>query len=76
MTDITINIVEASSNLAHNAAKDEMIANGLIDEEEEMWVLDDDDKMSLYTDAAQEVHTKWYDYFYDEISKCKSNGSD
>ncbi len=73
ITNITVNRVELASNLAHNAAKDEMLINGSvgdkgINDEDEMFIYDEEGNTS-YTDDAQEVFNTWYDYFYDEIGK-------
>jgi len=73
-TIISINIVALSSDLAHDQARDEMIRDGIINDEEDMWTEDDPDEHDSdkhYTDEAQEVHTRWYDYFYDMILKAE-----
>ena len=73
---IMINKLELASELAHNAAKDEL---GI--DEEQMWEVDvmggDDDgvKHSLhYTEQAQEVFNRWNDYFLEQIDNAKVKG--
>lgn len=68
--EIVINITEAASNLAHNAARDEMIINEEISMEDEMIVESDPDTL-IYSDKAQDYFNRWYDYIYFEIEKCK-----
>ena len=63
---VKIDIMELSCNLAHNAAKDEMFADNLIANEDEMVIGDD---TLNYTDEAQVIFNRWYDYFFDEINK-------
>lgn len=63
-----INRVELQSNLAHNSAMDEMINNQSINDEDEMYV-DAESDMLEYTEKAQDVFNRWYDYYYDEINK-------
>jgi len=65
--EIIVNIIKLSTDLAHNAARDEMINrmdNSYINYEEEMYV---DDNESVYTEDAQKVFNGWYNYFYNEI---------
>lgn len=65
-----INVVEVASNLAHNAMLDEMGVS--IDE----W--EDDDRVTqqngddgdsfIYTDEAQDIFDRWYDYFTNHLT--------
>lgn len=61
--------IELASNLAHNAAKDEMFKDDLINDEDDMTVDDEFGKGLIYTDEAQEIYNRWYDYFEAEIDK-------
>ena len=70
---MTVNAIELATNLAYNAAKDEMFREELITNEEEMVVEDQDNNCLIYTEQAQEVFNRWYDYYYDEIEKVKQN---
>lgn len=70
--DVTINIVELSSNLAAKATFDEMVSSNLISDEEEMFAKVENEEMTIYTEAAQEIFNRHYDYFYDEIESCKA----
>lgn len=67
-----VNNVELASELAHNAAGDEMVERGMINDRDEMWVPDDPEKPeegTHYSSVAQDVFDRWYDYFYDEIQR-------
>ena len=70
---MTVNAIELATNLAYNTAKDEMFREELITNEEEMVVEDQDNDCLIYTEQAQEVFNRWYDYYYDEIEKVKQN---
>ena len=61
--NVTINITELATLLAHNATVDEMIANGLIDKEEEVWLTDKRED-NVYEPDAQTVFNRYYDYYY------------
>lgn len=62
---IEINIVEASSKLAHKAMIDEMLREEIIITEEEAFI--ENDGVIQYTGLAQEIFDKYYDYYYDEL---------
>jgi len=70
---MNINEVELASNLAHNATKDEIfspLSDLEITNEDDMWE-EDENENTIYKDKVQDVFNRWYDYFYDEITKCK-----
>ena len=74
--DYIINNVELASNLAHNAARDEMMSETSkgdfkINSEEEMCIYDEDNDCLIYTEQVQEVFNRWYDFYYDEIEKVR-----
>lgn len=65
-TDITINIVEAASDLAHFAMCDELKIS--IDDDGEVWEEDPDDVEDLhYKPENQEIFDRWYDFYYDYL---------
>jgi hypothetical protein len=66
MSIVKVNILELASNLAEKAMIDEMIANGSISNESEAYV-EETEESTRYTEEAQDVFNRWYDYFYDEI---------
>jgi bisphosphoglycerate-dependent phosphoglycerate mutase len=66
MSIVKVNILELASNLAEKATIDEMIANGSISNESEAYV-EETEESTRYTEEAQDVFNRWYDYFYDEI---------
>lgn len=68
MSEIKINIVEVASELAVNATKDEAFTEHGIQESD---LTIDDGEQLVYTDFAQDIHNRWYDYFYAEIEKLK-----
>lgn len=57
---VTVPIVELASELAHNATVDECNNDG-----NDLFV--EDSKDEVYTEIAQEVFNRWYDYYYNEI---------
>lgn len=65
---ITINKIELASELASERAGTEMITNGIIDDEEEMFI-EDEDGDTRYSGEAQEVFNRWYDYFLFKIEE-------
>ena len=77
-TNITVNAVELASSLAEKATADEFGIN--IDDQEELESVlcigedheDYDEDCSAYTEEAQKVFDRWYDYFYDKILEAKS----
>jgi hypothetical protein len=70
-TDVLINIVELASNLAHNAMFDELVGQQGFEEDMLIVPSDNDPEMTKYSDMAQEVFNRYYDYYYGEIEKCK-----
>jgi hypothetical protein len=62
---VEVNIVELSSELADDAAFNELCSKGIISDKEEMWDGEN------YTEIAQDVFNRWYDYFYDMINGFK-----
>ena len=71
--EVTINPGEVASEMAHNAAWDEMKVAGTISEEEEMWIADTDDEngSKSYSDEAQEIYNYHYDYYTSIINSHK-----
>ena len=65
---VVINELELASELAENAVIDEMISSGQINEESEAYI-DLGDNTKQYTEEAQDVFNRWYEYFYDKIFK-------
>lgn len=67
-----INIINLSCQLAHITALDDMKREGLIDSENDMFCKEDEeDDITIYTEAAQDVFNDWYDFYYDLIEKCE-----
>lgn len=75
MDNVTINILELATELAHGRAMEEMIESGAITESDGMWILEQDPDENgsgewyVYTSEAQLVFDKWYDYFYTVIEE-------
>ncbi len=67
--EIKINIVELASELADNATKDEMINREFIISDEERFTVDLDSGDLMYTEDAQDIYDRWYDYFYNKIEE-------
>lgn len=65
-----INEVELSSNLSFNMTRDELIQGEHILDESEMFE-NDEDGGTHYRDSVQSLFDQNYDYFYNEIIKCK-----
>lgn len=66
-----INEVELASDLAEGATHDELIAS-LVYSEEMEWVTDEDGNKS-YTEGAQDIFNRWYDYFGEMIENCEES---
>ena len=65
----TINVVELASDLAHNAMLDEFGVS--IDEwEDDEQIVNVVDDNRGYTEEAQDVFIRWYDYFYTHALEC------
>jgi hypothetical protein len=75
MDNVTINILELATELAHGRAMEEMIESGAITEGDGMWNLEQDPdedgsgEWYVYTTEAQPIFDKWYDYFYTVIEE-------
>ena len=67
--NIEINMVEVASELAHDAMINEMFRDEIIITEEEVFI--EDDETTKYTDTAQEIFNKHYNYFYDKLFNLK-----
>lgn len=69
---VSINILQLASELAENQTKIEMFDNDCLDEEEEeqMYVSHSDGTTSL-DEEAQKIFDNLYDYYYNQILKCK-----
>ena len=67
-SDVLVNQIELASELANRAMIDELMGNGKINEEDEVYITESNGD-TRYTDEAQDVFNRWYDYFYDVIDK-------
>jgi hypothetical protein len=65
--EILINNIEVASELANKAMIFELIRIGKIATEEETLTSDDGGDTMRYTDEAQEVFNRWYDYYREII---------
>lgn len=76
MSNITININEISSILAHNGMYDEVtnpLYNGSeVNEEDDLYNVDNEGNTS-YKEEFQLVFDRHYDYFYDMLINNKIN---
>lgn len=75
---VSVNPLELASELAHNAAKDEMMSDtskghGMINNESDMFVPTEDKEDMVYTEEASEVFRRHYAYFEEIIRKYKWN---
>lgn len=71
--EITINLTETASALAHNALLEEVsnpLSEDFITEEEELYNFDEDGN-ATYKEVYQSIFDKWYDYFFDVIQNHK-----
>lgn len=66
--NITINLLEVASELAHNATIDELSE---LYNEDELWEVSDDEGGLTYIDDAQEVFNRWYNYYLNIIESFK-----
>ena len=64
--EVLINNIELASELAHNSTRDEMTAEQYITQEGEM---QDNENPENYTDHAQEIFNRWYDYYRNMIDE-------
>jgi hypothetical protein len=62
--NVTVNILELASDLAHNEL--ETLFN-----EEAVVIYKEDEDTFVYTDEAQEVFNELYDKYYTIIEQCK-----
>ena len=69
--EIKINIVELASELAEDMTSDEMFREEIIITEEEQFVIDENSGDTMYTETAQDIYNRWYDYFYSKIEELK-----
>ena len=60
--EITINLIELSSDLA-----EEMVKIKFNYKENDIYI--EEDEEITYTEQAQEVFNEWYDYYYDFLIK-------
>ena len=58
--EITINLIELSSDLA-----EEMVKIKFNYKENDIYIYIEEDEEITYTEQAQEVFNEWYDYYYD-----------
>jgi hypothetical protein len=69
---VSVNIVELASELAHEQTKIEMFNNhSLTDEENARLYVSATDGITTYTDEAQDIFNRLYDYYYNVILKCQ-----
>jgi phosphoserine phosphatase len=66
--EVKINKIELASELAHDMAKDEMFRNELITDEDDMFINGETEDIIIYTEEAQDIFNRWFDYFISEIS--------
>ncbi len=66
---ITVNIVQLSTELAHEFAMTDLTRAGFDDEA--IMEPSDDGEGTQYTEFAQGYFDKWYDHFYDIVLKSK-----
>jgi hypothetical protein len=69
--DVVINHVELACCLAEAATVDEMVQRGNHSEEDLMIEDPDDSETTIWTDEAQDVFDRWYDFYWDQIEKVK-----
>jgi hypothetical protein len=62
-------IVELASELAHDKTEEELLREGSIQKEEDMWRTDGCTETYIYKDEVQDLFNQHYDYFYDKISE-------
>ena len=60
--DVSVNILELASELAHKVVEKEMKSHLRIDS----------DGSVVYTEEAQDLFNEWYDYYYDLIWNLKN----
>ena len=76
--NVTINIVEVSAELADLAVRREICDNESLDKNSEDWekVYKEENKIISYTEEAQDVFNRWYDYYFDIIINLSEDGKD
>lgn len=73
MNEVSVNMVSLARSLAEAAVFDEMVVNGdysevdLITYDEDELDFPEEDRISKWTDEAQECYDRHYDYFYAKI---------
>jgi len=70
-----INEKKLSSVLAHNATEDEMFGDEKITNTDQMWVTCNTEKHKYYTEEAQKIYDRYYNYFNEMILECKINNN-
>jgi hypothetical protein len=69
---VLVNILELASELAHEQIKIEMFNNhSLTDEENARLYVSATDGITTYTDEAQNIFNRLYDYYYTLILRCQ-----
>ena len=70
--DVVVNHVELACCLAEAATVDEILQKGAHTEEDIMIPdPDDEDGGTIWSEEAQEVFNRWYDFYWDQIDKVK-----
>jgi hypothetical protein len=71
--NITINLLEVASELAHDSTVNEVL-NPLSDlqliNEDDMWKTDENEN-TIYKEEVQDIFNKWYDFYYDKLLNFK-----
>lgn len=68
--NITINLLEVASELAHHAT---MLELSEVYDEETIWALDKQDETYRYPEDVQDIFNGWYDFYYNLIESYKIN---
>jgi len=71
-----INEKKLSSVLAHNATEDEMFGDEKITNTDQMWVTCNTKKHKYYTEEAQKIYDRYYNYFNEMILEYKINNNE
>jgi hypothetical protein len=66
--NITINLLEAASELAHESMIESMLRSNNIMSPDEVYLIDGSGD-TYYTDSAQDVFNKHYDYFFNQLNR-------
>jgi len=65
--NITINLLEAASELAHESMIKSMLQSNDIMSPDEVYMTDESGD-TYYTDSAQDVFNKHYDYYFNQLN--------